>query len=224
MCVNNLSKKSAIAFGFLLSTSLMVNAQEQKAKTWIDLSDPRAVYTGVKASGGSEGVNVSANYGGYLNGQYKHKITVEAKNNLDYYNVDYMLINANTGSGFTIETTWDRDVWDIKDVNDISFGVFAKIPLLDGKLNIHPKFNLGMLWKSGMDSTSYAKFDASTRFSINRMFWVGITPTYTYTMKGYDVSGWETTIDGGIQISDVFAVAAHVNNDDEYWFDVIFAF
>ena len=219
-------KKSTVALLTLFSSTLLanVNTQVQKEETWYDLSDPRAIYSSLSVAAGNEGVNISASYGGYLNGQYKHKITVEAMNDLEYYNVDYMLLNASTNSGFTIESTWDRDVFGLKDLNDTSVGVFAKIPLLNNKLNVYPKLNIGMLWGDEIDSTTYIKFDATTRYTFNRMFWVGITPTYTYAMKGYDVKEWETSLDAGVQLSSAFALAAHVNTDEEFWVDVIFAF
>lgn len=135
-----------------------------------------------------------------------------------------MLVNASTDSGFSVETTWDRDLWDLKDLNDTSLGVFAKIPLMDNQLNVYPKLNLGMLWGEEVKSTTYIKFDATTRYTINRMFWVGITPTYTYAMKGIDIKEWEGSLDAGVQLSAAFAFSAHVNNNSEYWVDVIFTF
>lgn len=227
MTIKKCSKNVSLALLALFSTSVFANTQVKKEETWYDLSDPRAIYSGVSVAAGNEGVNISANYGGYLNGQYKHKITVEAMNDLEYYNVDYMLINANTDSGFTIESTWDRELRIDKqyvDVNDTSLGVFAKIPLLNDKLNIYPKMNLGMLWGDIESTTTYIQFDATTRFRFNRMFWIGITPTYTYAMKGHDLSEWNATLDAGVQLSPAFALAAHVNDDEEFWVDVTFAF
>jgi hypothetical protein len=224
MFIKKFNKKSSIALLTLFSTSLFANEQATSKEAWLDLSDPRAIYSGLSVAGGSEGVDVSANYGGYLNGQYKHKITLEAKNDLDYYNINYMLVNANTNSGFSIETTWNRDILDISSMNDTSVAVFAKIPQLDDKLNIYPKLNLGMLWGDKADTTTYIKFDLTTRYRFNHMYWVGITPTYTYAMDGYDINEWTATLDAGVQFSPAFAVGAHVNDDKEFWFDVVFAF
>jgi len=217
-------KKATLTLLSLFSVPLLANAQGNTQETWNDLSDPRAVYSSVSVAAGNEGVNLSASYGGYLNGLYKHKFTVEAMNDLEYYNVDYMLVNASTDSGFSIESTWDRDIWGLKDLNDTSLGVFAKIPLMNNQLNIYPKLNLGMLWGEEVKSTTYIKLDATTRYNINRMFWVGVTPTYTYAMKGIDLKKWEASIDAGVQLSPAFAFAAHVNNDSEFWVDVIFTF
>jgi hypothetical protein len=224
MFIKKFAKKSSIALLALVSSSLFANEQGANGEVWHNLSDPLAVYSNVSVGGGSEGVDVSASYGGYLNGQYKHKMTVEAMNDLDYYNVNYMLLNAGTNSGFTVETSWGRDLWDLTDVNNSSVGVFAKIPLMENKLTIYPKLNLGMLWGEDVDTTTYIQFDVTTRYKINHIFWVGITPTYTYAMKGYDIKEWDATLDVGAQLSGAFAVGAHWNDDNEFWFDVVFAF
>ena len=216
-------KKRTLALLALSSVPLFVNA-ESNQETWPDLSDPRAIYSSVSVSAGNEGVNLSASYGGYLNGLYKHKITVEAMNDLEYYNLDYMVVNASTDTGFSFESTWDRDIWGYDDINDTSVGVFTKIPLMDNKLNIYPKLDLGMLWGDAVRSTTYVKLDATTRYNINRMFWVGVTPTYLYAMKGAELSEWDASLDAGAQLSENFAFAAHVNNDSEFWVDAIFTF
>ena len=88
-------------------------------------------------------------------------------NDLEYYNIDYKVLNASSLSGFTIESTWDRDFWGMQDANNSSLGVFAKIPVIENKLHIHPKVNLGVLWGSDIDSTTYIKFDATTRYKFN---------------------------------------------------------
>jgi hypothetical protein len=218
-------KKSTLTILSLCGMSLFVNAEgNTDTETWPDLSDPRAVYSSVSVAGGNEGVNLSASYGGYLNGLYKHKITVEAINDLDYYNLDYLIVNASTNTGFSFESSWGRDLWDYDDVNDTSIGVFTKIPLMDGQLNVHPKLDLGMLWGDDISSTTYIKLDATTRYKINRMFWVGITPTYTYAMKGEDVKEWDASLDAGVQLTNEFAFSAHVNNDEEFWVEGIFTF
>lgn len=217
-------KKTTAVLLTLSSVSLFANTQTENVEVWYDLSDPTAVYSNVSVGAGTEGVNISASYGGYLNGQYKHQITVEAMGDLDYYNVDYLLLNASSHSGFTVESTWGRDIWDIIDVNDTSVGVFAKIPMLNNKLNIYPKLNLGILWGDDIESTTYIKFDATTRYKFNDMFWVGITPTYTHAMKGYDLNEWDTSFDAGVQLSNAFSLAAHANTEEEFWVDVTFAF
>ncbi|PKF62181.1 hypothetical protein CW745_07235 [Psychromonas sp. psych-6C06] len=208
----------------LFTLPLSVIAQEQNEENWIDLSDPRAIYSSVSVAAGNEGVNISGSYGGYLNGQYKHKITLEAMNDLDYYNVDYMLINASNNTGFSFESTWDRDVWGIRDVNDTSIGVFTKVPLMNNKLNVYPKLDLGMLWGDDVKSTTYIKFDATTRYSFTNKLWVGVSPTYTYAMKGIELSEWYGSVDAGIQLSESFAFSVHYNTDQEFSVKTIFTF
>ena len=230
-------KKITLALLSLCSVSLFANAQGPQhvvqpddPSTWHDLSDPRAVYSSVGIAAGKNGVNLSASYGGYLNGLYKQKITVESMNDLDYYNADYMLVNSHTNSGFSLETTWDRDDWDIrelegvKDINDVSAGVFAKVPMANSKINIYPKLNLGMLWGDKVKSTTYIKIDATTRYSVTDMVWFGVTPTYTYAMQGYEIDEWSGSIDAGIQLSSEFSFIAHFNTEDDFWMDVIFTF
>lgn len=225
-------KKITLSLLSICSLPLLANTQTDDQNTWHDLSDPRAVYSSVSVAAGKEGVNLAATYGGYLNGLYKQKITIESMNDLDYYNADYLLVNANSNSGFSLETTWDRDDWGIKeldgvkDINDVSAGVFAKIPMMvmNSRLNVYPKLNLGLLWGDKVKSTTYIKLDATTRYSITDTVWVGISPTFTYAMQGYEINEWGGSVDAGMQLSSEFAFAAHFNTEDELWVDVIFTF
>ncbi|GLS91132.1 hypothetical protein GCM10007916_22010 [Psychromonas marina] len=216
-------KKIAITALSLCSAPLLANVQ-QSTEDWPDLSDPRAVYSSVSIAAGNDGVNLSATYGGYLNGLYKHKFTVEAMNDLEYYNVDYMVINANTETGFALESTWSRDNWKIDDHNDTSVGIFTKIPLMGNQLNVYPKLDVGMIWGEDIKTTTYVKLDATTRYSIDHMFWVGVTPTYTYAMQGYELNEWEVTFDAGVQLSEAFSFVAHIDDDLDFSFDVVFTF
>lgn len=229
-------KKITLAMLALCSAGYLSTAQANPLveaddpSTWHDLSDPYAVFSSVSVAAGKDGVNLSASYGGYLNGLYKHKVTVEAMNDLDYYNANYLIVNNKTNSGFSIETTWDRDEWGIREldnvgnVNDVSAGVFAKVPVMKGRLNVYPKLNLGLLWGDDVDSTTYIKLDATTRYNVTDVAWVGVTPTYTYAMKGYELNEWAGSIDAGIQLSSEFAFAAHFNTEDQFWVDLIFTF
>ena len=230
-------KKITLALLTLCSATFLNSAQAYSQSvqaddpsTWHNLSDPRAVYSSVSVAAGKEGVNLSASYGGYLNGLYTQKITIESMNDLDYYNADYMVVNNNTSSGFSLETTWDRDDWDIseldnvRDVNDVAIGVFAKVPLGNGQANFYPKLDLGLLWGDDVKSTTYIKIDATTRFSVTNTVWVGVSPSYTYAMQGYNIREWTGSIDAGIQLSSEFAFSAHFNTEDNFWVDVIFTF
>jgi len=227
----NAMKKTTLVLLSLCSAPLFANTHTSYQQDWNDLSDPRAVYSSVGIAAGKEGVNLSASYGGYLNGLYKHKMTVEAMNDLDYYNADYIVVNDRTKSGFSIETTWDRDEWgfneldDIDGVNSVAGGVFAKVPLLNNKkLNLYPKLNLGLLWGDDVDSTTYIQVETPLQYNVTERIWVGTTPTYTYAMQGYDIRDWNVSIEAGIQLSPEFTFVGNFNSDDELWFDVIFTF
>lgn len=223
MLIKKLTKIASIA-SIAFFSSVNVNAQDLDQDDWVNLSDPNAIYSGVSIAGGTEGIDISGKYGGYLNGQYKHQFIVEAMNDLEYYNLDYKVLNASSLSGFAVETSWDRDFWGMHDVNDSSFAVFAKVPVIDGQLNVHPKVNLGVLWGNDVESTTYLKFDATTRYKFNSMFWAGVTPTYTYATEGNDINEWQGTLEAGVQLSSAFSIAAHVNDDEEFWADVLFIF
>lgn len=217
-------KKITLTLLSLCSASLFANAESSGQQTWHDLSDPRAIYSSAGVAAGKDGVNLSASYGGYLNGSYKHKLTVESVNDLDYYNVDYILVDSNTDAGFTLESSWDRDIWDIKNVNNTAVGVFAKVPLANEQLTLYPKLDLGLLWGKGVKSTTYIQIETPLRYKISDVIWVGTTPAYTYAMRGSDLNEWDASIDAGIQLSPEFAFAGHANTDSEVWVDVTFTF
>jgi len=224
-------KKITLALLSLCSAPLLANTQSSEQHTWHDLSNPREVFSSVGIAAGKDGVNLSASYGGYLNGLYKQKITVEAKNDLDYYDVEYMVLNDRTNSGFSVETTWDRDEWgfneldDVDGVNNVAGTVFAKVPLLKNEaLNLYPELKLGLLWGSGVDSTTYIQAEAPVRYNVTERAWVGATPTYTYAMQGYDINDWDVSVEAGIQLSPEFAFSGHFNSDDELWVKVLFTF
>ena len=211
-----------------LFSAAAVAAEDEQAQVWNDMSDPTAIYSNATIGGGTEGIDVSATYGGYLGGVYKHRIDVAAKNDFEYYEVNYLMLNATTKSGITFDSTWDRDVRykgiNYYDVNDTSLGFFAKLSFMDKRLNVYPKVSLGYMWADNMSDTTYVEFDATTRFSINRMFWVGVTPTYTYGMNGIELSEWTGTLDLGMQLASGFGVSASVNDDKDVSAQVIFAF
>ncbi len=217
-------KKMRLVLFSLCSAPFIFNAQAEDTEVWHDLSDPHAVYSSVSVAGGNEGVNISASSGGYLNGQFKHKITLESMNDLDYYNADYMIVDSSHNSGFAIETSWGEDLWDVDDTNNTAVAIFSKIPLQGEQLHLYPKLNLGLLWGDDINSTTYITFDLTTRYNISDILWVGITPTYTYGMQGYDLREWNTSIDAGVQLSGDFAFAAHFDDDYDFWLSVIFTF
>jgi len=226
-----LMKKITLTLLSLCSAPLFANTQTLDQQSWYDLSNPREIFSGVGIAAGSEGVNLSASYGGYLNGLYKQRITVEAINDLDYYAVEYMAINNTSNSGFSIETTWDRDEWgfneldDVDSVNNVAGTVFSKVPLLKNeKLALYPELKIGLLWGDHVDSTTYIEIETPLRYRINDRIWVGATPTYTYAMQGYDINDWNTSIEAAVQLSPEFTFSGQFSHDDKLSFKVLFTF
>lgn len=227
MLKNHFFKISAFSLLSLFSVATIATENKQ-TQMWNDMSDPTAIYSNASIGGGTEGVDVSATYGGYLGGVYKHRFDVVAKNDFEYYEVNYLMLNAATKSGITFDSAWDRDVRykgiNYYDVNDLSLGFFAKLSFINKRLNFYPKMSIGYMWADHMSDTTYVEFDATTRFSINRMFWVGVTPTYTYGMKGIELNEWTGTLDLGMQLSSGFGLSASINDDKDISGKVTFAF
>lgn len=206
--------------------SFSVAAQDNK--NGVDMSDPTAIYSNAIVGGGTEGIDFSATYGGYLSGVYKQRFTVAAKHNLDFYEFNYLLSNSVTKSGVAFDSSWNKDIEadhkDYEDVNDASIGFFSKLDFLEKRLNVYPKVNIGFIWKDNIEDTSYVKFDATTRYSFNKMYWVGFTPTYTHAFNGLDLKEWTATVDAGVQLSESFGINFSANNDEELTANVEFAF
>ncbi|WP_025563057.1 hypothetical protein [Psychromonas sp. SP041] len=213
---------------FVGLSSFAALAADGTEQPWVDMSDPTAVYSSATIGGGTEGIDLSASYGGYLSGVYKHRFTVAAKHDLDFYEVNYLLLNAKSNSGVTFDSSWSEDIRadgnDFDDVNDTSIGFFAKLAFMDNHLNFYPKVSVGYLWDGDIEDTTYVKFDATTRYTFNRMYWVGITPSYAHGFKGADLNEWEATIDAGVQLSDTFGFSVSANDDEEFTANVTFAF
>lgn len=191
---------------------------------WVDFSDPVAIYSKAGIAAGNKGVNVFAAYGSYLAGEFKQKLTVEAKNDLDYYTVDYLVLNSSNDTGFLVETVWDRDWEDWNDVNKVAVGVIKKIPLPEKNITLYPKLKFGFLWSNDILDTTFIEADIAIRYTLNNAAWFGITPSYFYTMKGVDNKEWGITGDIGYQFVEGFGIAAHSNSDKEFWVDITFAF
>jgi len=218
-------KASMVSLAGLVSFSAIAANDNQ---TWVDMSDPTAIYSNATIGGGTEGVDLSATYGGYLTGIYKHDFTVAVKHDFDFYDVNYRILNSNTNSGVAFDSSWDKDIRadgrDYDDVNDASVGFFAKLPFMDNRLNFYPKASVGLIWEDNIEDTTYVKFDATTRYSFNRTFWVGVTPTYAHGVKGVDLNEWTGTIDAGAQISNAFGINMSLNDDKEFAANLEFAF
>ena len=217
-----------VSIGSLVSAFSLSAIAADNTDTWVDMSDPTAVYSNASIGGGNKGIDLSATYGGFLSGVYKHSFTVAAKQDFDFYEVNYLLLNSASKSGVTFDSTWGKDIridhTDYDDVNDTSAGVFAKLGYLNNRLNFYPKISVGFMWANHMEDTTYVKFDATTRYSFDRRFWVGITPTYAHGMKGVNFNEWTATIDAGAQLSDSFGVSLSANDDEEFTANVTFAF
>ncbi len=209
-------------------SSFAALAADETEQPWVDMSDPTAVYSSATIGGGTEGIDLSATYGGYLSGVYKQRFTIAAKHDLDFYEVNYLLLNATSNSGVTFDSSWSKDIRadskDYDDVNDTSVGVFAKLAFMDDHVNFYPKVSVGYLWADEIEDTTYVKFDATTRYKFNRMYWVGFTPSYAYGFKGADLNEWAATVDAGVQLSDVFGFSVSANDDEEFTANITFAF
>ena len=200
---------------------------EDDIASWVDMSDPTAIYSHASVGGGNQGVDLSATYGGYLSGVYKHSFTLAAREDLEHYETNYFILNTASNSGVAFDNSWSEDIrvdhTDYDDLNDTSIGFFAKLPFED-KINFYPKVSVGFIWGDDFSDTTYVKFDATTRYRFDHMFWVGVTPTYAYGFKGEDLNEWTATLDAGVQVSDVFGISASVNDDKDFLANVTFAF
>ena len=227
MILKNYVLKASVS-ALLGLSSVAVLAADDTGKPWVDMSDPTAIYSSATIGGGTEGIDLSAAYGGYLSGVYKHRFTIAAKHDLDFYEANYLLLNSTSNSGLTIDSSWSKDIRadgnDYDDVNDTSIGFFAKLGFMDNHVNFYPKVSVGYLWANDIENTTYVKFDSTTRYTFNRMYWVGITPSYAHGFKGVDLNEWAATVDAGVQLSDVFGFSVSANDDEEFTANVTFAF
>ena len=227
MILKNYVLKASVS-ALLGLSSVAVLAADDTGKPWVDMSDPTAIYSSATIGGGTEGIDLSAAYGGYLSGVYKHRFTIAAKHDLDFYEANYLLLNSTSNSGLSIDSSWSKDIRadgnDYDDVNDTSIGFFAKLGFMDNHVNFYPKVSVGYLWANDIENTTYVKFDATTRYTFNRMYWVGITPSYAHGFKGVDLNEWAATVDAGVQLSDVFGFSVSANDDEEFTANVTFAF
>lgn len=202
----------------LLTVCASQAVAQQKNSHWLDFSDPTAIYSKAGFAGGTEGVDLFAALGGYLGGQFKHRLTVEAMHDLDFYNVSYFAFNTGNDTGFRLDTKWDNES------DKASLGVVKKLTLENKNIKLYPAMNLGMIWGDEISSTTYIELDMAVRYTVNRHFWVGVTPVYTYAMKGLDIKELHATLEAGYQLAKDVVVSAHINDDKEAWADLTFAF
>ncbi|WP_028863750.1 hypothetical protein [Psychromonas aquimarina] len=210
--------KNVKSLGASLLCVLSFQAAADNKSSWVDFSDPTAIYSRAGVGVGTEGVDVYGAVGGYLGGQFKQQLSVEAKHDLDYYNVNYFAFNTANDTGFSFDTRWADDY------DQASVGVIKKIPLAEQNIIIYPSMNLGLMWGDNMSSTTYIEIDAAVRYSVNRALWFGATPSYKYAVNGIDINDLDITADVGYQVAKDVALSAHLNNDGEVWADFTFAF
>ncbi|MFT7423840.1 MAG: hypothetical protein ACI8UC_001925, partial [Psychromonas sp.] len=143
----------------------------------VDFADPTAVYSSAGIGGGTEGVDVFGSFAGYLGWQMKHQLTLEAKHDLDYYNLNYMAFNSRNNSGFLVDSTWSYDYKGYS-VDKTAFGVIKKVPLSNEKITLYPALKLGMMWGNDISTTTYLDVEVSARYAVSDLFWIGATPQY----------------------------------------------
>lgn len=218
-----LNKTTLLSSALLAVFAGQVSAQQQTSKQGADFSDPTAIYSKVGLGGGSEGVDVFGALGGYLGWQLKHQLTLEAKHDLDYYNLNYMAFNSRNDTGFLLKSTWSDEYKD-NDVDKASFGVIKKIPLNNAQFTLYPAIHIGMMWGDDIDSTTYLEAEAALRYAVSDQLWLGAAPGYTYALKGVNVKEFKGTIDIGYELAENVGVSAHLDEDAEFWADFTFAF
>ncbi|HEY5716077.1 MAG TPA: hypothetical protein VIS54_06645 [Psychromonas sp.] len=218
-----IKKISIIGSAFLSIFAGQAAAQQQTKHQGADFSDPTAVYSKAGLGGGTEGVDVFGAFGGYLGWQLKHQLTLEAKHDLDYYNLNYMAFNSRNNTGFLIKSTWSDEYKD-NSVDKASFGVIKKIPLKNEQFILYPAMNIGMMWGNDINSTTYLDVEAALRYSVSNELWMGATPGYTYALKGVNVKEFKGTVDIGYELAENVGISAHLDEDAEFWADFTFAF
>lgn len=189
----------------------------------VDFSDPTAVYSRAGIGGGTEGVDVFGAFAGYLGWQLKHQLTLEAKHDLDYYNLDYMVFNSSNNSGFLLDSTWSYD-YKGHSVDKTALGVIKKIPLNNEKITLYPALKLGMMWGDDINTTTYLDVEVAARYAVTDVFWAGVTPRYLYALKGVNVKEFKGTVDIGYELAENVGIAAHLDEDAEFWADFTLAF
>jgi len=194
---------------------------------------PVSTYSNVNLGSGTEGIDISANFGGYLGGVYQQRIEVAAKQDLEHYEANYLLLNSASDSGVTIESTWSEDVEFDRDegpdaffenVDSVEVGLFSKLAFPEPRLSAYPKMSVGYMWGDDIIDSTYVTFEVAVRFNANDQIWVGAAPVYIHSMDGVEIEEFQGTIDAGIKLSETFGVSASVNHDEEFLGRVIFAF
>lgn len=211
------------AFFCVFAGQTLAQQPTQNQYSGVDFSDPTAVYSRAGIGGGTEGVDVFGAFAGYLGWQLKHQLTLEAKHDLDYYNLDYMVFNSSNNSGFLLDSTWSYD-YKGHSVDKTALGVIKKIPLNNEKITLYPALKLGMMWGDDINTTTYLDVEVAARYAVTDVFWAGVTPRYLYALKGVNVKEFKGTVDIGYELAENVGIAAHLDEDAEFWADFTLAF
>jgi len=228
---NTLLKVSIVSLiGLFSFTANAAEGDPVNTESW---GSPVATYSNVNLGSGTEGIDISANFGGYLGGVYQHRIEVAAKQDLEHYEANYLLLNSASDSGVTIESTWSEDVEFDRDegpdaffenVDSVEVGLFSKLKFPDDRLSAYPKMSVGYMWGDDIIDSTFVTFEIAVRFNVNDQIWVGAAPVYIHSMDGVEIEEFQGTVDAGIKLSETFGVSASVNHDQEFLGRVIFAF
>ncbi|ABM02764.1 hypothetical protein Ping_0922 [Psychromonas ingrahamii 37] len=189
----------------------------------VDFADPTAVYSKAGIGAGTEGVDVFGSFAGYLGWQMKHQLTLEAKHDLDYYNLNYMVFNSRNNSGFLLDSTWSYD-YKGQSVDKTAFGVIKKVPLKNKKITLYPAMKLGMMWGNNISTTTYLDVEMAARYAVSDLFWIGATPRYLYALKGANVKEFKGTVDIGYELAENVGIEAHLDENAEFWANFTLAF
>ena len=237
LIVKNYFLKASIVSLVGLCSFSAVAAEGDSSENW---GSPVATFSNISLGSGSEGIDLSARAGGYLGGVYQHSLEVASKNDLEHYEVNYVLLNTASDSGLTIDSAWSKDVKfklendnshevSYDDVNNVDVGLYSKLNFTDDRLTAYPKMSVGYMWTEDdiaiqLETTTYVNFEVAFRFNVDDKIWIGATPIYIHGMKGLEIDQLTGTIEAGMQLSDTFGVSAEFNEDDEFLGRVIFAF
>ena len=232
---------------FAISASpLLANATEQPAqppvqqadlqeeqKKAIDMSDPTAVYTAVGVQAGTNGMQVSGQFGYSPEGGRKHMGFVEYRNDdgLNNLRARYFTPGA-TGLGAFVDVSRNEQSVADQDVaiNTAMAGLMQVLPIND-KITLYPSLLAGNIWSDDKiagqdvyDSTTIITFNTYATYAINDKTWLMFNPVYTYGIDGEDTRDFYLEMALGYRISNTETVRLHASNDNDVWFNYTQAF
>jgi len=229
---NSVLKTSIVSLiGFFSLTANAADGDAVSSESW---GSPIATFSNVSLGSGTEGIDISASFGGYLGGLYQYQLELASKQDLEHYEVNYLLLNTASESGITINTTWSEDVEfdnengpgdiEFEDINTADLGLFSKLSFPDARIHAYPRMSVGYMWGEDILETTYVEFEVAVLFNINEMFWIEATPTYLHSMEGVEIDEFTGELEAGAKLSETFGVSVSINDDEEFLGRVIFAF